>query len=124
MYLVDRTIPMLPETLSNDLCSLVPHKDRLTMSAVFVLDKNAQVKSEWYGRTVIHSQKRFTYEEAEVSIHRSDAPLHKELAILNTLAKKLTKERFTQGAISLDQEEVKFVLDKKGVPLKVLKRTR
>ncbi len=124
VYLVDRTIPMLPETLSNDLCSLVPHKDRLTMSAVFVLDKNAQVKSEWYGRTVIHSQKRFTYEEAEVSIHRSDAPLHKELAILNTLAKKLTKERFTQGAISLDQEEVKFVLDKKGVPLKVLKKER
>ena len=63
VYLVDRTIPMLPEELSNDLCSLVPNKDRLTMSAVFVIDKNAQVKSEWYGRTVIHSQKRFTYEE-------------------------------------------------------------
>ncbi|MDR3519604.1 MAG: ribonuclease R [Candidatus Pacebacteria bacterium] len=124
VYLVDRTIPMLPEILSNDLCSLVPNKDRLTMSAVFVIDKNAQVKNEWFGRTVIHSQKRFTYEEAEVSIKKSTAPLHKELAILNNLAKKLTKERFSQGAISLDQEEVKFVLDEKGVPIKVIKKER
>lgn len=124
VYLVDRTIPMLPEVLSNDLCSLVPNKDRLTMSAVFVIDKNAQVKSEWFGRTVIHSQKRFTYEEAETSIHKADAPLHKELAILNTLAKKLTKERFAKGAISLDQEEVKFVLDATGVPIKVIKKER
>jgi ribonuclease R len=124
VYLVDRTIPMLPEILSNDLCSLVPHKDRLTMSAVFVIDKNAQVKSEWFGRTVIHSQKRFTYEEAEISIKKDGAPLHKELFILNNLAKKLTKERFAQGAISLDQEEVKFVLDGKGVPIKVIKKER
>ncbi len=124
VYLVDRTISMLPEILSNDLCSLVPNKDRLTMSAVFVVDKNAKVKSEWFGRTVIHSQKRFTYEEAEVSIHKSTAPLHKELATLNGLAKKLTKERFRSGAISLDQEEVKFVLDKNGVPIKVIKKER
>lgn len=124
VYLVDRTIPMLPETLSNDLCSLVPDKDRLTMSAVFVIDKNANVKNEWFGRTVIHSQKRFTYEEAEVSIKKTGSPLHKELAILNGLAKKLTAERFKQGAISLDQEEVKFVLDKNGVPIKVIKKER
>jgi ribonuclease R len=124
VYLVDRTIPMLPEVLSNDLCSLVPNKDRLTMSAVFVVDKNAQVKSEWYGRTVIHSQKRFTYEEAETSIKKAGTPLHHELAILNTLAKKLTKERFAQGAISLEQTEVKFVLDKDGIPLKVIQKER
>lgn len=124
VYLVDRTIPMLPEILSNDLCSLVPHKDRLTMSAVFIIDKNAKVKSEWYGRTVIHSAKRFTYEEAEESIKKSTAPLHKELFILNSLAKKLTKERFAKGAISLDQEEVKFVLDNKGTPIKVIKKER
>lgn len=124
VYLVDRTIPMLPEVLSNDLCSLVPNKDRLTMSAIFVIDKNAKVKSEWFGRTVIHSQKRFTYEEAEESIKKTTAPLHKELAILNGLAKKLTKERFVQGAISLDQEEVKFVLDANGVPIKVIKKER
>jgi ribonuclease R len=124
VYLVDRTIPMLPEVLSNDLCSLVPHKDRLTMSAVFVLDKNANVKSEWYGKSVIHSQKRFTYEEAEESIKHKDKPLHKELHILNTLAKKMTKDRFAHGAISLEQEEVKFVLDKDGVPIKVIKKQR
>ncbi len=124
VYLVDRTIPMLPEALSNDLCSLVPNKDRLTMSAVFVLDKNAQVKDEWYGRTIIHSQKRFTYEEAESSIKSEKMSLHKELHILNNLAKKLTKERFANGAISLEQEEVKFVLNKEGVPIKVIKKIR
>ncbi len=124
VYLVDRTIPMLPEILSNDLCSLVPNKDRLTMSAVFVLDKNAKIKNEWFGRTVIHSQKRFTYEEAEESIKKPTSLLHKELSILNNLAKKLTKERFVKGAISLDQEEVKFVLDKNGTPIKVIKKER
>jgi ribonuclease R len=124
VYLVDRTIPMLPEELSNDLCSLVPNKDRLTMSAVFIIDKNAKVKSEWYGRTVIRSQKRFTYEEAEESIKKKEAPFHRELSILNNLAKKFTEERFAQGAISLDQEEVKFVLDKDGVPLKVITKER
>lgn len=124
VYLVDRTIPMLPEILSNDLCSLVPNKDRLTMSAVFTIDNNAKVKSEWYGRTVIHSQKRFTYEEAEETIKKQNAPLHRELSILSDLAKKLTKERFEQGAMSLDQEEVKFILDEKGFPIKVIKKER
>src|SRR3989338_1075124 len=104
VYLVDRTIPMLPEILSNDLCSLVPHKDRLTMSAVFVLDRNAKVKSEWFGRTIIHSKKRFTYEEAEEAIRKPSMPFHREISVLNNLAKKLTKERFARGAISLDQE--------------------
>lgn len=124
VYLVDRTIPMLPEILSNDLCSLVPNKDRLTISAVFTIDKNAQVKSEWYGRTVIHSQKRFTYEEAEDVIKKSNLSLHRELSTLNKLAKKLNEERFRKGAISLEQEEVKFVLDKDGVPIKVIKKER
>jgi ribonuclease R len=124
VYLVDRTIPMLPEVLSNDLCSLVPGKDRLTMSAVFIIDKNAIVKKSWFGRTVIHSQKRFTYEEAEESIKKPEKPFHKELSILNNLAKKLTKERFANGAISLEQEEVKFVLDKNGVPIKIIKKER
>lgn len=124
VYLVDRTIPMLPEVLSNDLCSLVPGKDRLTMSAVFIIDKNAKVLKEWFGRTVIHSQKRFSYEEAGEAIKKQTLPLHKELLILNNLAKKLTKERFENGAISLDQEEVKFVLDEKGVPVKIIKKER
>ncbi len=124
VYLVDRTIPMLPETLSNDLCSLVPHKDRLTMSAVFIINKNAEIKSEWFGRTIIHSQKRFTYKEAEETIKNNVSTFHKELSILNNLAKKLTKERFANGAISLDQEEVKFILDDKGTPIKVIKKER
>jgi len=124
VYLVDRTIPMLPEVLSNDLCSLVPNQDRFTMSAVFVVDDKAQVESSWFGRSVIHSQKRFTYEEAESAIKDSKAPLHHELTVLNTLAKILTKARFESGAISLEQEEVKFVLDSKGVPIKVVKKVR
>ncbi len=124
VYLVDRTIPMLPEVLSNDLCSLVPHKDRLTMSAVFTIDKDARVRSEWYGRTVIHSQKRFTYEEAEEAIKKSGGTLHPELAIINGLAKKLNKERFANGALLLEQEEIKFVLDDKGVPIKVVPKER
>ncbi len=124
VYLVDRTIPMLPEILSNDLCSLVPNQDRLTMSAVFTIDKNAKVKSEWYGKSVICSQKRFSYEEAEKSIHNTNAPLHNELSILNGIAKKLTKDRFASGAISLEQVEVKFVLDSKGKPIKVIQKIR
>lgn len=124
VYLVDRTIPMLPEVLSNDLCSLVPGKDRLTMSAVFVIDKNARVRSEWYGRTVIHSQKRFTYSEAEKSINTPGAPMHRELSILNDLAKQLTAERMKSGAISLEQEEVKFVLEKDGTPSRVIIKER
>ncbi len=124
VYLVDRTIPMLPEILSNDVCSLVPNQDRLTMSAVFVLDKNARVLDEWYGKTVIRSQKRFTYEEAEDAIKNSSAVYHGELSILNELAKKMRKERFRKGAISLDQEEVKFILDEKGTPIKISKKMR
>ncbi len=124
VYLVDRTIPMLPEVLSNDLCSLVPNKDRLTMSAVFVMNKKAEVEKAWFGRTVIHSQKRFTYEEAEKTLHNKNLPLHYELDILNQIAKKLTKDRFEKGAISLDQEEVKFVLDGNGVPIKAIKKVR
>lgn len=123
VYLVDRTIPMLPEVLSNDLCSLVPHQDRLVMSAVFIMDKNGEIKDEWYGRAIINSQRRFTYAEAEESIHNERGELHRELKTLNDLAKKMTKERIALGALTLDQEEVKFVLDDKGTPLKVTKKT-
>lgn len=124
VYLVDRTIPMLPETISNDLCSLVPNQDRLCMSAVFLIDKNAKVKDKWFGRTIIHSKYRFTYATAEKAIHEKNEILHKELSTLNDLAKKLTKERFANGAISLEQEEVKFVLDENAVPIKVILKER
>ena len=124
VYLVDRTIPMLPEALSNDLCSLVPNQNRLCMSAVFVIDKDANVKDEWYGRTVIHSDKRFTYAGAEDSLKDKKLPLHEELTIINQIAKKLTKRRFANGAVTLDQEEVKFALDENSVPTKVIIKER
>ncbi len=124
IYLVDRTIPMLPEVLSNDLCSLVPNQDRLTMSAVFVMNKNGKVFEEWYGETVIHSDKRFTYEEAFSSMQNKDGLYHKELDILNKIAKNLNKDRFENGAVFLEQEEIKFVLDENYKPIEVIKKER
>lgn len=124
VYLVDRTIPMLPEALSNDLCSLLPNTDRLCMSSIFVMDKTGKIRSEWYGRTVIHSKKRFTYDEAENSIKHTGLPFHRELRTLNEVAKRQARARFKEGAITLDAEEVKFVLDEKGRPLKVIKKER
>lgn len=124
VYLVDRTIPMLPEALSNDLCSLNPNTDKLTMSAVFVMDANGAIKNEWYGRTIIHSDKRFTYEEAQEILDNNTGLYFEELHILNSIAKKLTKKRFEMGAISLDQDEVRFTLDDKGVPIDVYRKVR
>jgi ribonuclease R len=94
------------------------------MSAVFTIDKNAKISSEWYGKTIINSKNRFTYEDAEKSIKNSGSLLHKELSILNHIAKKMTRERMQNGAISLEQEEVKFELDKNGKPIKVIKKVR
>ncbi|MEA4910675.1 Ribonuclease R [bioreactor metagenome] len=119
VYLVDRTIPMLPEVLSNDLCSLVEGEERLVMSAVFEMNKNAQVLSEWFGRGIIKSDKRFTYEEALKNIHDESGLYHKELYILNEIAKKLDKEKNDNGALVIDSEEVKFKLDENGVPVDV-----
>lgn len=124
VYLVDRTIPMLPEELSNGLCSLNPKVDRLTFSAVFELDNNGKVYSEWFGRTVIHSDKRFTYENAQKVLDDGHGEFFNELNILNNIGKKLLKKRFQEGAISLEQEEVKFKLDENGVPLSVYTKER
>ncbi|MFA5934104.1 MAG: ribonuclease R [Candidatus Paceibacterota bacterium] len=124
VYLVDRTIPMLPEVLSNDLCSLRPNVDRLTMSAVFTMTTSGHIKDSWYGRTIIHSDKRFTYEEAQEILDTKKGLHYEELNILNNIAKKLTKKRFLDGAISLEQDEVKFVLDPKGVPINVYRKIR
>ncbi len=124
LYLVDRTIPMLPEELSDDLCSLLPGKDRLTTSAVFILDKNVKVLEEWFGKTVIHSEKRFIYEEADKNLKEKGSKFHRELSVLWGLSQKLNKKRFDNGSISLEQEEVKFVLDEKGKPLKIAKKER
>ena len=124
VYLVDRTIPMLPERLSNELCSLRPNEDKLTFAAVFELDQDAQVKKEWFGRTVIHSDRRFSYEEAQERIETLQDDFARELTILNTLALKLRAERFARGAINFETTEVKFRLDEKGIPLEVITKVR
>ena len=124
VYLVDRTIPMLPERLSNDLCSLNPHEDKLTFSAVFELDQNGHVRNEWFGHTVIHSDKRFTYEEAQKIIEKVEGSYAKELTILNELALKLRVERFMRGSINFETTEVKFRLDGKGKPLGIIRKVR
>ncbi len=125
VYLVDRTIPMLPEVLSNDLCSLNPHEDKFTFSAVFKMTGEGKVLEEWFGRTVIHSDKRFSYEEAqEVIDGKKDGPYQPELLKLREIAKKLEKQKFNNGAINFETEEVKFVLDAKGKPISVYRKTR
>jgi ribonuclease R len=124
VYLVDRTIPMLPERLSNDLCSLKPREDKLTFSAVFELDKNAQIRSEWFGKSIIHSDRRFTYEEAQERIESYTGDFAKELTLLNELALKLRLERFMTGSINFETTEVKFRLDKDGKPLEIIPKVR
>jgi ribonuclease R len=119
VYLVDRTIPMLPEVLSNDLCSLNPNVDRLTFSAVFIFTPDMNIIDEWYGKTVIHSHYRFTYENAQEVLDKQEGPHLKELNAALKVAKHLEKERFEKGAISLETEEVKFKLDEHGRPLGV-----
>lgn len=124
VYLVDRTIPMLPEQLSNKLCSLRPHEDKLTFSAVFELDKDARVQKQWFGRTIIHSDRRFTYEEAQERIESGEGDFHEEVILLNELAKKIKKRRFQNGAINFESVEVKFKLDDDGKPLGVIPKVR
>ena len=127
IYLVDRVIPMLPEILSNDLCSLRPDEDRLAFSAVFEMDKNGTVISEWFGQTIIHSDKRFSYEDAQKVINNNYTgvkPLYKELAALMNIGRKLRKKRYEAGAIAFDQPEVKFDLDENGKPIGVYTKVR
>jgi ribonuclease R len=125
VYLVDRTIPMLPEVLSNDLCSLNPNEDKFTFSAVFKIDKNARVLDKWFGRTVIHSDKRFSYEDAQAVLNNpKEFPLGNELTKLNDLAKIMEKQKFGNGAINFETDEVKFVLDPSGKPISVYRKTR
>lgn len=124
VYLVDRTIPMLPEELSNGLCSLNEGVDRLTFSTIFEIDKTGTIYKEWFGRTLINSNKRFSYEEAQKNLNNKNGVFFEELSILNNIAKKLLKKRFEEGAISLEQDEVKFKLDSKGVPVSVFIKER
>ena len=124
VYLVDRVIPMLPERLSNGLCSLRPNEDKLCFSAVFELDEKAIIHSEWFGRTVIHSDKRFAYEEAQEIIEGKQSDFSEEILKLNELAYILRERKFKAGAISFESAEVKFKLDEQGKPIGVYVKER
>ncbi len=124
VYLVDRTIPMLPEILSTDLCSLNPNEDRLAVSAVFTLDAEANIVSEWFGETVIHSDRRYTYEDAQATLDAGAGDLHTELATLLALSKKIRARRQAKGAIEFDTAEVKIELDKAGTPIAIRLKER
>jgi len=124
VYLVDRVIPMLPEVLSNDLCSLRPNEDRLAFSAIFELTPEADLVNAWYGQTIINSDKRFSYEEAQTVFADQTGPLLNELNILMNLGRQLRRHRYANGAIAFDQPEVKFELDERGAPLRAYVKTR
>ena len=113
VYLVDRVIPMLPERLSNGLCSLRPKEDKLCFAAVFELDEDANMINEWFGKTVIHSDRRFTYEEVQEVIESKAGDFQQEIEKLNALAYKLRERKFKNGAISFETTEVKFKLDER-----------
>jgi ribonuclease R len=130
VYLVDRTIPMLPEILSNNICSLMPHQDRLAFSAVFEMNSKGDVLKRWFGKTIIHSHKRFSYETAQELLDSKSTEktenkdCFEELTILNNISKKLAEDKFAAGAIDFERDEVKFELDAKGKPLRVYKKER
>lgn len=124
IYLVDRTVPMLPEQLSNELCSLKPNIDRLAMSVIVQIRGNGEITKRWYGRTVIHSDKRFTYEEAWESITNSEGLYHKELTVLNTIAKIMRKEREENGSLEFASEEIKCVLNSDNTVKEFIRKER
>ncbi|MBP6924701.1 MAG: ribonuclease R, partial [Candidatus Pacebacteria bacterium] len=124
VYLVDRVIPMLPEVLSNDLCSLRPNEDRLAFSAIFELDSDAHIKNAWYGQTIIHSDKRFSYEEAQEVLDKQSGILLDELNIMMRLGRILRRKRHANGAIAFEQPEVKFELDERGAPVRAYTKVR
>lgn len=120
VYLPDRVNPMLPEHISNVLCSLRPNEDKLTFSAIFQMTAKAEVKQYWLGRTVIHSDRRFTYEEAQEIIESGQGDHAEVIGILNELAQKMRKKRFAKGAINFSSQEVRFKLDEKGDPIGIM----
>lgn len=124
VYLVDRVIPMLPERLSNNICSLRPNEDKLTFSAVFELTPRVKIVNEWFGRTIINSDRRFSYEDAQEKIESKKGEYAEEILTLNHLAKLLQKKRFRAGAIAFESIEVKFKLDENGKPLELVQKVR
>jgi ribonuclease R len=117
IYLVDRVVPMLPERLSNQICSLGPAEDKLTYSAVFELNDKSEVLNEWFGRTIINSDKRFSYTEAQQVIDTGDGDMKEQVVILHRLAQQLRTKRFASGAFAFEKIEVRFDLDEAGRPL-------
>ncbi len=120
VYLPDRVNPMLPEKISNELCSLRPNEDKYTFSVIFQITNRAEIKHKWIGRTIIHSNHRFTYEEVQQTIEIKDGLHYKPILLLNDLAHKFRKERFKNGAINFSSQEVKFKLDDTGKPIGVM----
>jgi ribonuclease R len=119
VYLVDRVVPMLPEKLSNGVCSLRPNEDKLCFSAIFQLNDEAEIQKQWFGRTVIHSDKRFAYEDAQAIIETGEGELRDEVLTLHRLAVKMREARFKKGSLGFERVEVKFNLDENGKPLSV-----
>ena len=120
VYLPDRVNPMLPERISNELCSLRPHEDKLTFSTIFQITPKGEVKQYWIGKTVIHSDHRFTYEEVQEIIEQKEGIYQKEIEVLNDIAQRLRKQRFRKGAINFSSTEVRFKLDEKGKPIGIM----
>lgn len=120
VYLPDRVNPMLPEKISNELCSLRPHEDKLCFAVVFQMNSKGDIKQYWIGRTVIHSNHRFTYEDVQQIIETKAGKHQDEILLLNDMAQLLRKKRFSKGAINFSSQEVRFKLDEKGVPIGVL----
>ena len=116
VYLVDRTIPMLPERLSNNLCSLRPNEEKLAFSAIFTIDEKLKITNEWFGRTVICSNRRFTYEDAQAVIEGGEGDMKEEILTLHRLAQGMRKDRYRKGAIAFNRREAKFHLDQNGKP--------
>ncbi|MBS1933358.1 MAG: ribonuclease R [Bacteroidetes bacterium] len=120
VYLPDRVNPMLPERISNELCSLRPNEDKLTFSAIFQITSKAEIKNYWIGKTAIHSDKRFTYEDVQQIIETNEGVYKEEVLILNQIAQRLRKQRFKKGAINFSSTEVRFKLDEKGKPVGIV----
>lgn len=120
VYLPDRVLPMLPEKISNELCSLRPNEDKLTFSVIFQIDEEATVKSYRMGKTIIHSKRRFTYEEVQEMIEGKDGDHRAEIMVLYQLSQKMRREKFAKGAINFISEEVRFKLDEHGVPVDII----
>ncbi len=120
VYLPDRVAPMLPERISNELCSLRPKEDKLTFSAMFHINTQSEIKKYWLGKTVIHSNHRFTYEEVQEIIEKKEGLYVEEIMLFNTMAQTLRQKRFSVGAINFSSQEVRFKLDEKGTPIGIV----